>query len=66
MPLDLDSAHRTLKSASVGYSTSENKIGFLRGVQFKYKRNDWNWQPRRAAKNTLSARDTSGKFVKVK
>lgn len=45
---DLETAHRTLKSASKGFSTSENRLGYLRGVQYKQSNKHWSWQPRKA------------------
>ena len=32
--MDIENAHRTLRSASKGYATSENQIGFMRGTPF--------------------------------
>lgn len=60
---DIHEAHRTLKSASIGYSTSENRIGFLRGVCFKNSNKHWSWQPMK--KRKLVCKDIQGRFIKI-
>lgn len=60
---DLHSAHKTLNSASQGYATCENAIGFLRGCQFKKSKKHWSWQPPKAQQKKIVCRDNTGKFI---
>ena len=66
---DLASAHKTLKSASCGYATSENGLSVMRGLRYKRDTHNWNWQPpdkrNPANRQTVICRNINGRFVKL-
>jgi len=62
---DIETAHRTLKSASSGFATAENRIGHMRGFQYRTTQKHWSWQPRKNKKKLFNCRDAKGHFLKA-